>query len=56
MTPGMVGFLPAWINYRPLSNFYNAIARAKPNIGGRQDYLHMGPVITVMVDIISDLA
>jgi len=56
LSPGMVGFFPAGVDDRPLSNFNDAVARLKPDCGGSQNYFYMSPLITVMMNIVRNFA
>ena len=56
LSPGMVGFFPPGVNDRPLSDFNDAVARLKADGDSCQNYLHMGPLITVIMNIVGNLA
>ena len=56
LAPGVVGFFPAGVDDRSFSDFNDAVARLKADLGGRQNYFHMGPLVAVMMDIVGNLA
>jgi hypothetical protein len=56
MPPGMVGHLPFGVDDRPLPHLDDAIAGAKAAGDRRFDDLQMRPLVTVIVDVIRNLA
>ena len=56
LTPRVVGSFPFGINYRPLSHFNDAVARAEADASRCVDQINMGPLIAMIVNIVTDLA
>jgi len=56
LTARVVGSFPFGVYDRPLSHFNDAIAWAKADAIGCVDQINMGPLIAMVVDIVTDLA
>lgn len=56
LTPGMVGSLPFRVDNWPLSNFDYAIAGTETDASRGSDQIYVGPLVSVVVDVVSDLA
>lgn len=52
----MVGSFPFGVYDRPLSYFNDAVAWAKADTIGCVDQINMGPLVAMVVDIVTDLA